>query len=74
MFLLYIAVLLHVGVIKDDNRDKTRDHWVLGCSGIGQTVCKQSAPHSRQITTPYQSIFTDRMLFLMPRECKQLNK
>jgi len=37
-------------------------------SGISWTICKQSAPRSRQITTPspYRSIFTDQMLFLMP--------
>ena len=34
-------------------------------SGISWTICKQSAPRSRQITTPtpHQSIFTGRMLF-----------
>jgi len=43
---------------------------VLGCSGISWTICKQSAPCSRQITTtvPHHSIFTGRMLFLMPNE------
>ena len=32
--------------------------------------CKQSAPHSRQITTPkpHHSIFTGRMLFLVPNQ------
>jgi len=37
-----------------------------GCSGISWTICKQSAPHSRQITTrtPHQLIFKGRMLFL----------
>jgi len=37
---------------------------VLRCSGISWTTCKQSAPHSRQITipTPHCSIFTDQML------------
>ena len=37
-------------------------------SGISWTMCKQSAPHSRQITTPptlHHSIFTGRMLFLI---------
>ena len=29
-----------------------RDDGVLGCSGISWTIYKQSAPHSRQITTP----------------------
>ena len=39
-------------------------------SGISWTVCKQSAPSSRQITrpTPHQSIYTRRMLFLTPRQ------
>jgi len=42
----------------------------LGCSDIRWTICKQSAPHSRQITTPtpYQSIFTGQMLFLTPNQ------
>ena len=43
-----------------------------GC-GISWTICKQSAPHSRQITTPtpITSIFTGRMLFLLPnQECQ----
>jgi len=32
---------------------------------IGQTICKQSASRSTQITTtPHHSIFTGRMLFL----------
>jgi len=37
-------------------------------SDISWTICKQSAPCSRQITTPtpHHSIFTGRMLFLMP--------
>jgi len=42
-------------------------------SGITWTICKQSAPHFRQITTPtpYHSIFTGWMLFLMPsQQCK----
>jgi len=39
-------------------------------SGISWAICKQCAPHSRQITmpTPYHSIFTGRMLFLMPNQ------
>ena len=39
-------------------------------SGISWTICKQSAPRSRQITTPtsHQSIFTDRVLFLALNE------
>jgi len=41
--------------------------------GISWTTCKQSAPCSREITTPtpHHSIFTGRMLFLMPnRQCQ----
>jgi len=40
------------------------------CSGINWTICKQSAPHSRQITkpTPHHSIFKGQMLFLMPNQ------
>jgi len=42
-------------------------------SGISWTMYKQSAPRSRQITTPapHYSIFTGRMLYLMPnQECQ----
>jgi len=48
--------------------NEARDDGVSGCSGIGWTICKQSAPCFRQITmpTPHHSIFTDCMLFLMP--------
>jgi len=43
--------------------NQARDDGVLGCSGISWTICKQSAPRSRQITmpTPHHSIFTGRM-------------
>jgi len=39
-------------------------------SGISWTIFKQSAPHSRQITTSTHrhSIFTGRMLLLMPNQ------
>jgi len=39
-------------------------------SGISWTTCKQSAPCFREITTstPYRSIFTGWMLFLMPNQ------
>jgi len=42
------------------------DNGVSGCSGISWTICKQSAPRSRQITTatPHHQYFTGRMLFL----------
>jgi len=42
-------------------------------SDIRWTICKQSAPRSRQTTTPapHHSIFTGRMLFLMHnRQCQ----
>jgi len=50
--------------------NETRDDGAVGCSGIRWTICKQSVPHSRQITTPipHHSIFTGRMLFLMPNQ------
>jgi len=37
---------------------EARDDGVLGCSGISWTICKQSAPCFREITTPslYHSI------------------
>ena len=49
---------------------EARDDGVLGCSGISWTICKQSTPCSRQITTstPHHSNFTGRMLFLMPNQ------
>ena len=52
--------------------NESRDYGVLGCSGISWTTCKQSAPGSRQRTTPtpHHSIFTGRMLFLMPNRVK----
>ena len=39
-------------------------------SGISWTICKQSAPHCRQITTPtpHQSMFTGRVRFLTPNQ------
>jgi len=42
-------------------------------SGISWTICKQSAPRSRQITTPtrHHSIFTGWMLFLTPNQQHQ---
>ena len=42
-------------------------------SGIGWTTRKQSAPRSRQMTTPtpHHSIFTGRMLFLMTNQHRQ---
>ena len=45
-------------------------------SGISWTICKQSAPRSRQITTPtpHHSFFTGRMLFLTPNKQCQSNE
>jgi len=39
-------------------------------SGISWTICKQSAPHSRQVTTPtpHHSMFTGRVPFLTPNQ------
>jgi len=55
---------------------ETIDYGVLGCSCISWTICKQSAPTSRQITTPtphppHHSISTDWMLFLMTNQQRQ---
>jgi len=49
---------------------------LLDGSGISWTTCKQSAPRSRQITTPtpQHSIFTGRMLFLTPNQQCQILK
>ena len=53
--------------------NKARDDGVLGCSGISRTIRKQSAPRSRQITTPtpHNSFFTGRTLFLTPNQQHQ---
>ena len=56
--------------------NEARDYGVLGCSGISWTICKQSAPRSRQTTTPapQRAVFTGRVLFLtpyQPSECHQ---
>ena len=42
-------------------------------TGISWTICKRSAPRSRQITTPTprHSVFTGRMLFLAPNQQRQ---
>jgi len=37
--------------------NEARDDGVLGCSGISRTICTQSAPHSRQFTTPTPPLF-----------------
>jgi len=56
---------------------KVKPIWILlkqetvSDSGISWTICKQSAPHSRQITTPHHSIFTGQMLFLPPNQQRQ---
>jgi len=50
--------------------NEARDDEVLWCSGISCIICKQSAPSSRQITTPtpHHSIFPGQMLFLTPNQ------
>ena len=50
--------------------NQVRDYGILGCSGISWTICKQSAPRSRQTSTPtpHHSIFTGWMLFLAPNQ------
>jgi len=53
--------------------NEARDDGVFGCSGVSWTICKQSACCSGQTTTstPHQSIFTGRMLFLTPiQQCQ----
>jgi len=41
---------------------------MIGCSGISWTICKSSAPHSRQIPTQHliTQFFMGRMPFLPP--------
>ena len=51
--------------------NEARDDGGFGMTvAFSWTICKQSAPHSRQITTPtpHHSIFTGRMLFLTPNQ------
>ena len=50
--------------------NEARDDGVFVNSGISWTICKQSAPRFRQITTPtpHWLIFTGRMLFLTPNQ------
>ena len=50
--------------------NEARDAGFWDGSGISWTICKQSAPCSRQIATPtpHHSIFTGQMLFLMPSQ------
>jgi len=45
-------------------------------SGISWTICKRSAPRSRQITTPtpHHSVFYGRTLFLTPNQQCQSTK
>ena len=53
--------------------NEARDDGVLGCSDISWSICAQSAPHSRQTTTPtpHHSIITGQMLFLPPNQQRQ---
>ena len=47
-----------------------------GSSGISWTICKSFAPRSRQITmpVPHHSVFTGRMLLLLPNQQRQSTK
>ena len=54
-------------------RQETMGFW--DGSGISWTICKQSAPRSRQITTltPHHSISTGQMLFMTPnQQCQSI--
>ena len=55
--------------------NETRDDGILGCCGISWTMCKQSAPRSRQVatSTPHHSIFyrSDALLDAQPTVSKQ---
>ena len=74
----YYCYYTHLIASFQDNKGKTsldlneaRDDGVLGCRGISWTICKQSAPHSWQITmpTPHHSIiFTGQVLFIMSNQ------
>jgi len=57
--------------------NEARNDGVWNGSGIGWTTCKQSAPHSRQTTTPtsHHSIFTVQMLFLVSiQQCQSTER
>ena len=52
--------------------NEVRNDGVLGCSGISWTICKQSAPRSRQTRQhPTTQFFTGRMPFLLPNQQRQ---
>ena len=85
LLLLLLLLLLHpfngffsrTTWVSRNQKDKTsldlneaRDDGGSRCSGFSWTICKQSAPRSRQITTPtrHHSIFTGGMLFLTPNQ------
>jgi len=53
--------------------NKAREDGGLGYSDISWTICKQSAPCSRLMTTstPHHSIFTGWMLFPTPNQQNQ---
>ena len=50
--------------------NEASDDGVWDGSGVSWTICKQSAPCVRQITTPtpHHLLFTGRMLFLTPNQ------
>ena len=53
--------------------NEARDDGVLGCSGISWTIGKQSAPHSRQITTPTPH-HTCPLVKTAVHACKQIRR
>ena len=71
--LLLLLLMLLLLLLHPFNDLFSRTTWgnqyqkgVLGCSGISLTICKQSAPRSRQ--TPSSLNFTGRMLFQTPNQ------
>jgi len=61
---------MDLNYLAKSNSNEARYNEVLGCIGISWDICKQSAPCFKQITTttPHYSVFTGRMLFLMPKQ------
>jgi len=51
--------------------NEARDDGVSGCSGISWTICKQSTPRSREVSTPtpHHSVFTGSVKALKAFPC-----
>ena len=56
---LQVSHLAILHAADDTSLAVTKRWWILGCSGISWTICKQSASCCRQITTPtpHHSVF-----------------